>query len=54
MCRRGPIAPHEDAEFVLASCPACDGFHGASRMERLPEEEALTAQTRRFKGIYRP
>ncbi|MDB5818219.1 MAG: hypothetical protein JWQ11_1859, partial [Rhizobacter sp.] len=53
MCHGGPIAQPEDAEFILASCPACDGFYGASSMERLPVEEALTAQVRRFKGICR-
>ena len=42
----------DDAEFVLKR-PACNGFYGASSMERLPVEIALTEQTRRFKAIAR-
>ncbi|WP_353257309.1 phosphoenolpyruvate hydrolase family protein, partial [Hyphomonas sp.] len=34
-------------------CPACDGFYGASSMERLPTEVALTDTTRRFTQITR-
>lgn len=48
LCHGGPIAQPEDAEFVLSRCPNCHGFYGASSMERLPVEQALTAQTRRF------
>jgi len=44
----GPIATPEDAQYVLARCPACQGFYGASSMERLPTEVALTETTRRF------
>lgn len=53
LCHGGPIAMPEDAEFVLARCPACHGFYGASSMERLPTERALVAQTRSFKSIRR-
>jgi predicted TIM-barrel enzyme len=49
----GPIATPEDAQYVLARCPACDGFYGASSMERLPAEVALTETTRRFVQITR-
>ncbi len=49
----GPIAMPEDAEFILKHCPEVHGFYGASSMERLPTEQALTAQTRRFKEIGR-
>ncbi len=49
----GPIATPEDAQYVLARCPACDGFYGASSMERLPTEVALTETTRRFVQITR-
>ncbi|MEO1191440.1 MAG: phosphoenolpyruvate hydrolase family protein [Pseudomonadota bacterium] len=49
----GPIAQPEDAEFILKHCPEVHGFYGASSMERLPTEQALTAQTRRFKEITR-
>lgn len=54
LCHGGPIATPEDAARVLAACPDCHGFYGASSMERLPSEEALIAQTRRFKAIGRP
>ena len=47
----GPVAQPEDAEYVLANTEHCDGFYGASSMERLPTEIALTEQTRRFKAI---
>lgn len=51
MCHGGPIANPEDAEFVLRNTPACNGFYGASSMERLPAEAALIDQTRRFKQL---
>jgi predicted TIM-barrel enzyme len=47
----GPVAEPSDAEFVLHNAQHCHGFYGASSMERLPVESALTAQTRKFKGI---
>ncbi len=47
----GPVAMPGDAEFVLRNTSNCHGFYGASSMERLPAEEALTAQTRMFKEI---
>jgi predicted TIM-barrel enzyme len=53
LCHGGPIAMPDDAEFILKRCPTCHGFYGASSMERLPVEIALTEQTRRFKGIKR-
>jgi predicted TIM-barrel enzyme len=53
LCHGGPIATPEDAAFVLASTRHCHGFYGASSMERLPAEIALTAQTRAFKDIRR-
>ena len=49
----GPVAMPEDAEFVLKNTSACHGFYGASSMERLPTEVALTEQTRAFKAIKR-
>lgn len=48
LCHGGPIAQPEDAEYILRECPGCHGFYGASSMERLPVETALTEQTRRF------
>jgi len=53
LCHGGPIATPEDAQFILARCPACHGFYGASSMERLPTEVALTETTRRFTQITR-
>jgi predicted TIM-barrel enzyme len=53
LCHGGPISMPEDAEYVLKRCPECDGFYGASSMERLPTEKALTAQTREFLNIKR-
>jgi predicted TIM-barrel enzyme len=53
LCHGGPIAMPADAEFILAHCPQCHGFYGASSMERLPTEVALTEQTRRFVAIER-
>ena len=51
LCHGGPIARPEDAATVLARCHGIHGFYGASSMERLPTEIALTEQTRRFKNI---
>ncbi len=51
LCHGGPIAMPEDAATVLQRCRHCHGFYGASSMERLPVEIALTEQTRRFKAI---
>ena len=51
LCHGGPIAQPEDAGWILKHTAHCHGFYGASSMERLPVEEALTAQTRRFKEL---
>ncbi len=48
LCHGGPIATPEDAQYILRHCPECHGFYGASSMERLPTEVALTETTRRF------
>ena len=53
LCHGGPIATPDDAQAMLRQCPACDGFYGASSMERLPTEVALTETTRRFTRITR-
>ena len=49
----GPVALPEDAAFILENTELCHGFYGASSMERLPAEAALTEQTRKFKQIVR-
>ena len=47
----GPVSMPEDAEYVLQHTENCHGFYGASSMERLPTEIALTEQTKAFKAI---
>ena len=51
LCHGGPIAMPEDAEYVLQRTKNVDAFYGASSMERLPVETALTSQTEAFKAI---
>jgi predicted TIM-barrel enzyme len=51
LCHGGPIAMPEDAAFILNNCSHCHGFYGASSMERLPVEAALTERARTFKAI---
>jgi len=51
LCHGGPIAEPEDAAYVLARTKGVVGFFGASSMERLPTEVAITENTRRFKQI---
>jgi predicted TIM-barrel enzyme len=51
LCHGGPIATPENAAFILAKTTKCHGFYGASSMERLPTETALTETTRTFKRI---
>jgi predicted TIM-barrel enzyme len=51
LCHGGPIATPEDARFILSRCRDIQGFYGASSMERLPTEVALTATTREFKAV---
>ncbi|HYO30743.1 MAG TPA: phosphoenolpyruvate hydrolase family protein [Thermomicrobiales bacterium] len=51
LCHGGPIAEPEDASYVLERTRGVVGFYGASSMERLPTETALTENVRRFKAI---
>jgi predicted TIM-barrel enzyme len=51
LCHGGPIATPDDARYILRECRQCDGFYGASSMERLPTETAIAATTRAFKQI---
>ena len=53
LCHGGPIATPDDAAYILKHCPGIQGFYGASSMERLPTELALTETTRRFMQIER-
>jgi len=49
----GPVSSPDDAAFILSNASNRHGFYGASSMERLPTEVALTEQTRKFKAIAR-
>ncbi len=49
----GPVATPADADYVLKNTKHCHGFYGASSMERLPTEVALTETTKKFKAIGR-
>jgi predicted TIM-barrel enzyme len=51
LCHGGPIATPADATYILDHCRSVHGFYGASSMERLPTEIALTETTRTFKRI---
>jgi predicted TIM-barrel enzyme len=51
LCHGGPIAMPDDAQYVLGRTKNVHGFYGASSMERLPVEIAITEQVRRFKEI---
>ena len=51
LCHGGPISMPDDAEFVLRNTKGVDGFYGASSVERLPSEVAITEQMKKFKSI---
>jgi predicted TIM-barrel enzyme len=51
LCHGGPIAEPEDARYVLERTTGVAGFFGASSMERLPTETAITERVRQFKAI---
>jgi predicted TIM-barrel enzyme len=51
LCHGGPIAMPEDAEYVLSRTKNVHGFYGASSMERLPVETAMTEQVKQFRKI---
>jgi predicted TIM-barrel enzyme len=51
LCHGGPIAEPAEASYIIERCPGVDGFYGASSMERLPAERAITEQTRQFVQI---
>jgi predicted TIM-barrel enzyme len=52
LCHGGPIAEPEDATYVLERTTGVVGFFGASSMERLPTEVAMTENMKRFKAIH--
>ena len=51
LCHGGPISMPEDASYVLQRTQGVHGFYGASSMERLPVETAITQQVREFKKV---
>jgi predicted TIM-barrel enzyme len=51
LCHGGPIAEPDDADFIMKNTHGIAGFFGASSMERLPTEIAITEQARRFKRL---
>ena len=51
LCHGGPIAEPDDAAYVLRRTQGVVGFFGASSMERLPTEKAITENMQRFKAI---
>jgi predicted TIM-barrel enzyme len=51
LCHGGPIAQVEDVAYILERTDGVVGFFGASSMERLPTEVAMTENMRRFKAM---
>ncbi|NJR14003.1 MAG: phosphoenolpyruvate hydrolase family protein [Phyllobacteriaceae bacterium] len=51
LCHGGPIAEPEDAQYVLSNTEGIVGFYGASSMERLPVEPAITGRVREFTSL---
>lgn len=51
LCHGGPIAMPEDAQYIFDKVKEVDGFYGASSMERLPTEVAITDQIKKFKAL---
>ena len=51
LCHGGPISEPEDAEYILKHTQGIVGFFGASSIERLPTEVAITDCVRKFKSI---
>jgi predicted TIM-barrel enzyme len=51
LCHGGPVSEPEDFEYIIKNTEGIAGFYGASSMERLPVERAITQQVRRFKDI---
>lgn len=51
LCHGGPIAEPEDAQYILDHTEGIVGFYGASSMERLPVEPAITNRVREFGAL---
>ncbi len=52
ICHGGPIAMPDDAQYILQKVKGVDGFYGASSMERLPTEIAITDRIKEFKNLH--
>ncbi|KAK9284124.1 hypothetical protein L1049_023291 [Liquidambar formosana] len=51
LCHGGPISGPREAEFILKRTKGVHGFYGASSLERLPVEQAITSTVRQYKSI---
>ncbi|KAH7520000.1 hypothetical protein FEM48_Zijuj08G0097200 [Ziziphus jujuba var. spinosa] len=51
LCHGGPISGPREAEFILKRTKGVHGFYGASSMERLPVEQAITSTVQQYKSI---
>lgn len=51
LCHGGPIATPADADYMFSRCRHLDGFYGASSMERLPTEVAITSEIKKFTNL---
>jgi predicted TIM-barrel enzyme len=51
LCHGGPISEPDDAQYVISHTQGIVGFYGASSIERLPTEVAITGCVKKFKGI---
>ena len=51
LCHGGPISEPEDAQYIMKNTKGIVGFFGASSIERLPTEVAITNCVKQFKGI---
>ena len=51
LCHGGPISEPADAQYILDHTEGIVGFFGASSIERLPTEVAITGCVREFKSI---
>ncbi|GMV80549.1 MAG: hypothetical protein AMXMBFR7_17330 [Planctomycetota bacterium] len=54
ICHGGPIASPADAQYIMDRCEGIDGFYGASSMERLPVETAMTQHVEAFVNLKLP
>jgi predicted TIM-barrel enzyme len=54
LCHGGPIAEPDDVQYVLNRTQGVSGFFGASSIERLPTERAITGQVSHFKNLKVP